>query len=157
MRCSRTRPTTTDTEKAFNKAFAAQLGNVALIVGLVVGAAFVTILMIVGNTMAMTIRERTREIGVLKTLGFSGPRVLGLVLGESLLFALIGGLPGIALAALVIFAVRDDLAQFVPSLTMPPDVVAAALAFMLALGVLTGLFPALNAMRLKIATALGRS
>ena len=96
--------TTTDTEKAFTRAFAAQFGNIALIVGLVVGAAFVTILMIVGNTMAMTIRERTREIGVLKTLGFSGARILRMVLGESILLALIGGVPGLALAALAIFA-----------------------------------------------------
>src|SRR6185503_3282924 len=100
--------TATDTEKAFNKAFAAQLGNIALIVVLVVGAAFVTILMIVGNTMALTIRERTREIGVLKTLGFSGPRVLTLVLGESVLLALLGGLPGLGLAVLATFAMRNS-------------------------------------------------
>ena len=149
--------TTTDTEKAFTQAFAAQFGNIALMVGLVVGAAFVTILTIVGNTMAMTIRERTREIGVLKTLGFSGARILRMVLAESVLLALIGGMPGLALAALAIFAVRDDLIQFVPTLTMPPVVVTAALALMLALGLLTGLFPALGAMRLKIAAALGRS
>lgn len=149
--------TTTDTEKAFSKAFAAQFGNIALIVGLVVGAAFITILMIVGNTMVMTIRERTREIAVFKTLGFPGPRILRMVLGESILLALIGGVPGIALAGLVIFATRDNLAQFVPSMTLPPDIVALALGFMLALGILTGLFPALNAMRLKIVTALGRS
>jgi putative ABC transport system permease protein len=149
--------TTTNTEKAFTKAFAAQLGNVALIVGLVVGAAFVTILMIVGNTMAMSIRERTREIGVLKTLGFSGARILRLVLGESVLLTLTGGLPRLALATLAIFAVRDDLAQLVPSMTMPPGIVAAALALMLALGIVTGLLPALTAMRLKIAAALGRS
>ena len=149
--------TATDTEKAFNKAFAAQLGNIALIVGLVVGAAFVTILMIVGNTMAMTVRERTREIGVLKTLGFSGARILRMVLGESVLLALIGGVPGLALAALVIYSVRESLMQFVPTMTLAPDIVAAAVALMLTLGILTGLLPALSAMRLNIATALGRS
>src|SRR4029077_18459281 len=91
--------TSTDDEKAFGKAFAAQFGNIVLIVFLVVSAAFVTILMIVGNTMALSIRERTREIGVLKTLGFSGGRILRMVLGESVLLALLGGLPGLALAA----------------------------------------------------------
>jgi putative ABC transport system permease protein len=149
--------TATDTEKAFNKAFAAQLGNIALIVGLVVSAAFVTILMIVGNTMVMTVRERTREIAVLKTLGFSGRRILGQVLGESVLLALIGGLPGLAIAFLVIASMRESLMQFVPTLTLPADIAAAAIGLMLALGLLTGLIPALNAMRLKIAAALGRS
>ena len=72
MFANSTAETSTDTEKAFGTAFVAQFGNIALIVFLVVGAAFVTILMIVGNTMALSIRERTREIGVLKTLGFSG-------------------------------------------------------------------------------------
>ncbi|HLN09909.1 MAG TPA: FtsX-like permease family protein, partial [Xanthobacteraceae bacterium] len=118
--------TATDTEKAFNKAFAAQLGNIALIVGLVVGAAFVTILMIVGNTMVMTVRERTREIGVLKTLGFSGGRILCMVLGESILLALIGGLPGLGIAFLVIANMRESLMTFVPMLALPPDIAAAA-------------------------------
>jgi putative ABC transport system permease protein len=149
--------TATDTEKAFNKAFAAQLGNIALIVGLVVGAAFVTILMIVGNTMVMTVRERTREIGVLKTLGFSGGRILRMVLGESILLALIGGLPGLAIAFIVIANMRESLMTFVPTLALPPDIAAAAVGLMLTLGILTGLVPALNAMRLKISAALGRS
>jgi putative ABC transport system permease protein len=149
--------TSTDTEKAFNKAFVAQLGNIALIVSLVVGAAFVTILMIVGNTMALSIRERTRQIGVLKTLGFSGPRVLRLVLGEAVLLALLGGLPGIGIAALVAYLMRESPSNFVPRIAMTPDIVLMAIALMIALGVITGLIPALNAMRLKIATALGRS
>jgi len=149
--------TATDTEKAFNKAFAAQLGNIALIVGLVVGAAFVTILMIVGNTMVMTVRERTREIGVLKTLGFSGGRILRMVLGESILLALIGGLPGLAIAFIMIASMRESLMTFVPTLAMPPDIAAAAVGLMLTLGILTGLVPALGAMRLKIAAALDRS
>jgi len=148
--------TATDTEKAFNKAFAAQLGNIALIVTLVVGAAFVTILMIVGNTMALTIRERTREIGVLKTLGFSGERILGMVLGESVLLAVLGGLPGLALAALAAFSLRKSLAGVLPGFAVTWDIGLLGLALMIALGLITGLIPALNAMRLKIATALGR-
>jgi putative ABC transport system permease protein len=149
--------TATDTEKAFNKAFVAQLGNIALIVTLVVGAAFVTILMIVGNTMALSIRERTRQIGVLKTLGFSGPRVLRLVLGEAVLLALLGGLPGLGIAAVVALFLGESPSNFIPRIAMTPDIVLMAIALMLALGLVTGLIPALSAMRLKIATALGRS
>jgi putative ABC transport system permease protein len=156
MFANSTAETATDTEKAFNKAFAAQLGNIALIVVLVVGAAFVTILMIVGNTMALTIRERTREIGVLKTLGFSGSRVLTLVLGESVLLALLGGLPGLGLAALLTYALRASMSNFAPGFAVTPGIALMGLALMLALGIFTGIIPALNAMRLKIATALGR-
>jgi putative ABC transport system permease protein len=149
--------TATDTEKAFNKGFMAQIGNIALIVTLVVGAAFLTILMIVGNTMAMAVRERTREIAVLKTLGFSDGHILRLVLGESLLLALIGGLAGLGLAAFAIWSMREALMNFVPTMGLGPEIVGTAIALMLALGLLTGLIPALSAMRLKIADALGRS
>jgi putative ABC transport system permease protein len=148
--------TNTDTEKAFGKAFAAQFGNIALIVSLVVGAAFVTILMIVGNTMALSIRERTREIGVLKTLGFSGPRILGMVLGESVLLALLGGLPGLALAALIAYSLRNTMSNMMPAFSVSPDIILQGVGLMLALGLITGMIPAVNAMRLKIAAALGR-
>jgi putative ABC transport system permease protein len=149
--------TSTDTEKAFNKAFAAQLGNIALIVALVVGAAFATILMIVGNTMVMAVRERTREIGVLKTLGFSGGRILRLILGESVLLALLGGLPGVALAALFAAALETSVGNFIPGFAVTPGIALNALLLMLGFGLATGLIPAITAMRLKIATALGRS
>jgi putative ABC transport system permease protein len=148
--------TATDTEKAFNKAFVAQLGNIALIVGLVVGAAFITILMIVGNTLIMALRERTPEIGVLKTLGFPAARILRLVLGESLLLAFLGGLPGLGLAFLVAAVLSDSPGNFVPRITISPQILAAALVLMICFGLATGIIPALNAMRLKIATALGR-
>jgi putative ABC transport system permease protein len=156
MFANSTAETSTDTEKAFGKAFAAQFGNIALIVFLVVGAAFVTILMIVGNTMALSIRERTREIGVLKTLGFSGPRILRMVLGESVLLALLGGLPGVAIAALITIALRASLANIAPAFAVSPVIAIEGIALMIALGLFTGVIPALNAMRLKIATALGR-
>jgi putative ABC transport system permease protein len=148
--------TATDTEKAFNKAFVAQIGNIALIMTLVVGAAFITILMIVGNTMALTIRERTREIGVLKTLGFSGERILGMVLGESVLLAMLGGIPGLAIAAFMAFMLRENLSNFIPGFAMTPGIAIAGVAMILALGLITGFIPALNAMRLRIAAALGR-
>jgi putative ABC transport system permease protein len=149
--------TSTDTEKAFNKAFAAQLGNIALIVALVVGAAFATILMIVGNTMVMAVRERTREIGVLKTLGFSGARIVRLILGEAVLLALLGGLPGIALAALFAAAMETSVGNFVPGFAVTPGIALNAVLLMLGFGLATGLIPAITGMRLKIATALGRS
>jgi putative ABC transport system permease protein len=149
--------TATDTEKAFSKAFVAQFGNIALIVELVVGAAFVTILMIVGNTLMMSVRERTREIGVLKSLGFSGGRILRLVLGESILVALTGGLAGLGLAVLFILAVRDSVGGLLPKIVLSPEIAFLGLALMLGFGIVTGLIPALNAMRLRIAVALGRN
>ena len=149
--------TATDSEKAFSAAFVAQFGNITLIVKLVVGAAFITILMIVGNTMMLNVRERTREIGVLKTIGFSGGRILRLVLGESILLALIGGLVGLGLAALFIMLVRNSLTGILPRMSIAPEIMLAGVALMLALGLVTGLLPALDAMRLKIAVALGRN
>jgi putative ABC transport system permease protein len=148
--------TATDTEKAFSKAFVAQFGNIGLIIVLVVGAAFVTILMIVGNTMALSVRERTREIGVFKTLGFSSGRILRLVLGESMLLAFIGGLPGLGLGVMFIVVMRNSLTGTLPSVGAAPEIILAGVALMLVLGLVTGLIPALAAMRLKIAAALGR-
>jgi len=149
--------TATDTEKALNMAFIAQFGNIALFVKLIVGAAFATMLMIVGNTMALSVRERTREIGVLKTLGFSGGRILRLVLSESILLAFIGGLMGLGLAMLFIVSVRGRLIDILPSVSIAPTVMLTGVALMLGLGFVTGFIPALSAMRLKIAVALGRS
>jgi putative ABC transport system permease protein len=148
--------TSTDTEKALSRAFVAQFGNIKLIMVLVVGAAFVTILMIVGNTLMMGVRERTREIGVLKSLGFPPSRMLRLILGEAVLLALVGGLSGLWFAALFMRSVHDSVGDLVPQ-TMSPDVALTGLALMLGFGIVTGLIPALNAMRLGVAAALGRS
>jgi len=81
---------------------------------------------------------------------------LWLVLAESCVLALLGGLPGIGLAALVSMFMRENLANFIPGLAVTPTIALLGVALMLALGVLTGLVPALNAMRLKTAVALGR-
>ncbi|MFV3073840.1 ABC transporter permease [Niveispirillum fermenti] len=146
--------TATDTEKAFNEAFIGQLGNITLIITLVVGAAFFTILMIVGNTMAMAVRERTKEIGVMKTLGFPSRRIFKLVLGESLLLSALGALPALALAAFLLAMLKPVIGF--PGLALSPPYIALGLGIMLLLGLVTGIIPAWTALRLNIVTALGR-
>lgn len=148
--------TSTDTEQAFGKAFAAQVGNVSLIIFFVVGAAFVTILMIVGNTMALSVRERTRQIGVLKTLGFSGRRILSIILGEAMLVSLLGGAGGLAIAFALAVMLRGSMADIAPAFSVSPAVLLTGFGLMVGLGLVTGIVPAYNAMRLQIATALGR-
>ena len=148
--------TETNTEAAFNEAFIAQLGNVALILLFVVGAAFMTILMIVGTTMVMAINERTKEIGVMKTLGFPAPRIFRMVLIESVLLSLVGGLLGLGLAFLVISGAAAAMAGFLPGLSMPASVLAMGVGLALALGFITGIIPAINAQRVTIVTALGK-
>jgi putative ABC transport system permease protein len=148
--------TTTDTAAAFNRAFTAQFGNIALIISLVIATAFAAILMIVGNTMVMAVRERTREIGVLKTLGFRGSTILAQILAESLLLALIGGTLGL-LAAYALIAVKGrDLQGFANGIRMTASVFAGGLGWAILLGLVTGAIPAWSGMRLKIAAALGR-
>lgn len=148
--------TRTTTESAFNKAFLEQIGSINLIVNSVVSAAFATILMIVGNTMYLAVGERTREIAVLKTLGFRSRRIFGMILSESLLLSLLGGIPALFVTYGIISAIVPMLSSTLPSLSLSPEVVAAALAWMVTLGVVTGFLPAYNAMRLNIQTALGR-
>ena len=149
--------TKTDTEKAFQATFVSMFGNINLLLGSVAVAVVITTLFVAGNTMAMSVRERTREIGVLKTLGFPRGRILKLLLGESVLLALLGGIPGMIAAFLVTLALHESLSNFVPGLSVTADIYIAALVLMLALGLITGIIPAVNAMRLRIATALGRA
>jgi putative ABC transport system permease protein len=148
--------TATDTEKAFNKAFIAQLGNIALIVGLVVGAAFVTILMVVGNTMAMSVRERTTEIAVMRTLGFPSSTIFLLVAGEGLMMAVAGGLAGALLARVVVNPDLLQMGAFIPAFGVNNTNLAMALALSAVIGALAGLIPATMASRLKIVDALRR-
>jgi putative ABC transport system permease protein len=147
--------TRTTTEAAFNAAFVDQQGNIGLIVLGVMGASFVTILLIVGNAMAGAIRERTGEIAVMKTVGFTSSRIAAIVIGETLLIALIGGLIGLALSVLIISVARS-FGQFFGAMALTPQIALTAIALMIALGVLTGAIPAWNAMRVNVVTAFRR-
>ena len=148
--------TKTDTEKAFSAAFIKQIGNIGLIITSVVGAAFFTILVITGTTMALAIRERTGEIAVLKTIGFTGKRVFALVLGESFFLALLGGIPGLFLASGLVTALRAALAGFLPTMVFSGETLAEGLALIALLALVTGVIPAANALRLNISAGLAR-
>ncbi len=141
-------PTRTQSEKQFLEGFLRQYADVGLIINLVIGAAFVTLLMIVINTMMFAVRERTFEIGVLKTLGFSRKRILILVLGETLFLFALGGTLGLVLAKLATVMTGPAL-----GLVFSTTVLAKAASLIAALGLVTGLIPAINAMRTPITTA----
>jgi putative ABC transport system permease protein len=148
--------TDTSTEQAFNKAFIDQIGNIGLIIFGVVFMAFFTILIVVGNTMVLAIRERTNEIALLKTLGFASARIFKMVLLESCLLAFLGGLLGIGGAFIIIKGASEQMARFLPNLVLGSDVLLQALAYMLVLGLITGIAPAISALRLNIVTAFSR-
>lgn len=150
--------TETSTEKQFNKAFIEQLGSIGLIISSVVFAAFFTILLLVGNSMATSVRERTREIAVMKTLGFQAPRVFGMILSESLMLSLFGGLVGLGLACYTVTVVSamPELRTMLPNLVLSGSIVLQAVFYMIVLGLLTGILPAVRAMRLNTIEALSR-
>lgn len=146
--------TRTLTEQAATAAWMKQLADINLIVTSIMGAVFFTLLLLSGNTMMQAVRERTSEIAVLKTLGFSGQSVLAMVLAESMLLLLLGGVIGLGLASVVGPAVG---AASGGTLNLPAAGAASwaiGVGLMLFFGVVVGALPALNAMRLNITDAL---
>jgi len=147
--------TKTVAEKALMQSFADQIGNIGAIITWILAAVFFTLLLVAGNTVAQSVRERTNELGVLKTLGFSHGQVLGLVLAESSTLAVVGGGLGLALGALFISA-GDPTGGFLPVFYLPPRDLARGVVFVLLLGFVAGILPAIQAMRLQIVDALRR-
>jgi putative ABC transport system permease protein len=148
--------TKTSTEAAFAQSFTKQFGNIALIVTLILGAVFFTLLLVSGNTMSQSVRERIPELAVLKTLGFSDRSVLGIVLSESILITFIGGVLGLGLGWLIVQAMAMKLAAYLPGFYLPAAAIITGLILMIIAGVLAGIFPAAKAMRLSIIDALAR-
>jgi putative ABC transport system permease protein len=148
--------TKTDTEKAFVAGFAKQIGNISLITQLIATAAILLILLVTANTMAQSIRERTNELAVLKTLGFGDGRVLSLVLLESCAIAILGGGAGL-LVAWILIQGGDPTGGFLPLFFFPGRDVVVGAVFVLLLGVVAGAMPAMQAGRLRIVDALRRN
>jgi putative ABC transport system permease protein len=148
--------TRTEPEGAFIQGWARQIGNIVLIVAAILGAVFFTILLVTGNTMAQAVRERTGEFGVLKAIGFTNAQVVTLVLAESCLLAVIGGVVGLGLAMAITPAMAQKLAGLLPLFFLPARALIIGLGLSIVLGLVTGIVPALHAMRLRVADALRR-
>jgi len=145
--------TKTQTEKDFNMSFVKQIGDIGLIVRWILFAVFFTLLLVVGNTMAQSVRERVPELAVLKTLGFTDRSVLGFVLAEAFALVLFGGLLGLLLASIAGAMVeRGTGGQF--QLRLDGGVWLLGVVAIVLMSLAVGLLPALRARRLKIVDAL---
>ncbi|HYC09847.1 MAG TPA: FtsX-like permease family protein [Steroidobacteraceae bacterium] len=145
--------TKTQTEKDFNMSFVKQIGDIGLIVRWILFAVFFTLLLVVSNTMAQSVRERVPELAVLKTLGFTDRSVLGFVLAEAFALVLFGGLLGLLLASIAGAMVeRGTGGQF--QLRLDGGVWLLGVVAIVLMSLAVGLLPALRARRLKIVDAL---
>jgi hypothetical protein len=148
--------TKTTTEKGFVEGFAKQVGDIGAIMISITVAVLFTMILVAANTMAQSVRERTSEVGVLKTLGFSSGSILVLVLSESVLIAAIGGGLGL-LTAWAFVRQGDPTGGMLPIFVLPTRDLILGGALVVALGLLAGALPAMNAMNLKITDALRRA
>ena len=146
--------TKTGTEKAFIQGFAKQTGDIGAMVIAIGVAVFFTMLLVSANTMAQSVRERTTEVAVLKTLGFSDPTVLALVIGESLLLTVLGGAIGIAGAMFLVGRLGRALSDYLSAFLLTPQALLTGVALMVVLGITAGALPAVRAARLRIVDGL---
>ena len=149
--------TKTDTEQAFSAQFASMLGNLNLLLGSVALAVVITTLFVAGNTMAMSVRERTTEIAVMRTLGFPAGTIFLLVIGEGLVVAGVGGAIGALASRLIVNGEYLGLTGgFIPAFGVSNMNVVSGIGLSALIGMLSALIPASAASRLKIVDALRR-
>jgi putative ABC transport system permease protein len=148
--------TKTTTEKGFVEGFANQVGDIGAMMVAILVAVLFTILVVAANTMAQSVRERTSEMAVLKTLGFSNGSILSMVLGESVFICVLGGSLGLLVAWLFVQG-GDPTGGMLPIFILQPRAIAIGAALIVVMGVTAGLLPALSAMQLKITDGLRRN
>jgi putative ABC transport system permease protein len=149
--------TKTSTEKAFIQSFANQMGSIGTIVTAVASAVFFTMLLVIANTMGQSVRERTNELAVMKTLGFSSFQVTAMVLAEALLLTVLGAVIGLGIAAMVAMGLGQAIQQFFPTLGMPANTYIIGAVLAIVLGTLAGALPCAQAWQLKIVDALRKA
>ncbi len=148
--------TKTETESAFAASFAKQFGNIEFLILTIGSVVFFTLLLVTGNTMAISVRERISELGVLKAIGFTDRSVLFLVLSESLVIAFFGGVLGLLLAWAAIPGISAALTGLLPPLLLSKPMLLLGLVFALFVGGASGLLPGIGAMRMRVVSALRR-
>ena len=148
--------TKTETESTFAAGWVKQFGNIKFLIVTIGAVVFFTLLLVTGNTMAISVRERTGELAVLKAIGFSDRKVLGFVLGESLVIAVVGGLFGLGLALVVVPLLSRALSGIVPVLILSPTILLAGFVAALFVGFISGFLPGFGAMRMRVVNALRR-
>lgn len=149
--------TKTQTESAFAASWVKQFGNIEFLILAIGSVVFFTLLLVTGNTMAISVRERTGELAILKAIGFKDGSILFFVLAESLAIALFGGILGLGLAVLAIPALGGALnGSFLPTLILTKSVLAVGLVFALFVGAASGLLPGIGASRLRVVEAFRR-
>jgi putative ABC transport system permease protein len=148
-------PTKTESEKAFGLSFVNMLGNVkAFILSICLAVVFTTLL-VSANTMAMSIRERTREVAVLKTLGFKRRTILGLFVGEAMSLSIAGGLFGCGFAWLLLTMMKQSpMGFFLAQMTITPGTLGVALVAAALVGFFSSLVPSYHASRVEIVEGL---
>jgi putative ABC transport system permease protein len=154
-----TAPTKSESEQAFTLQFVSFLGNVKVFLMSICAAVTFTVLLVSANTMAMSVRERVREVGILKTLGYTPGTILFLILGEAGVLSLLGGCIGLLLALALTNVVRNgpSFIQAMKTLAITPDVGGALLVLAFIIGVASSFIPAYNASRTPILEALRNS
>jgi len=148
--------TKTETESAFAAGWVKQFGNIKFLIVTIGAVVFFTLLLVTGNTMAISVRERTGELAVLKAIGFSDRKVLAFVLGESLVIAVVGGLLGLGLALVAVPLLSRALTGLVPVLFLSPTILLFGFVAALFVGFISGFLPGLGAMRMRVVNALRR-
>jgi putative ABC transport system permease protein len=153
-------PTKSEPEQAFMLSFVSFLGNLKLFLAAICSAVTFTILLVSANMLSMSVRERTREVGILKTLGFSSGEILGMVVGEASLIAVAGGVLGCILASGLCAAIgratrnAPGFASVINGLNLSPLMAALTLSIALAIGLVSSVVPGLGAARTSILDAI---
>jgi putative ABC transport system permease protein len=148
--------TKTQTESAFAANWVKQFGNIEFLILSIGAVVFFTLLLVTGNTMAISVRERTGELAVLKAIGYGDRTVLFFVLAESLAISLFGGLLGLGLATVAVPWLAKALNGLLPALVLSRTILGSGLAVALLVGLISGLLPGIGAMRMRVITALRR-